>query len=894
MTGTDPIAHYWAKTAQQGLDTWHPVAYHNLDVAAAGRALLEMRPFLRQRLSMLLDTDETALVEWLTFLMALHDIGKFADGFQGLVPELMQRLQGRVAEKPYGRREGLSHDRFGLLAWQLQLLPDILAERVNWPVGKGKKRRLLSKWVQPIFGHHGYPVAGEAVKPLFREQFPEDVQHAMGSLVGGLAELLLPASVPFVDASRVKRASWLIAGWAVVADWLGSNTTWFPFLCPEQEEPLSLEDYWHHRALPSARSAVCQADLNLSPPTKGAGLHALFNPTWTPTELQQAAEDIAMGSEPQLIIIEELTGGGKTEAALILAHRMLQQEAAQGVYIALPTMATANAMFDRVNKLTDKLFANSPTTTLAHSGAKLRDVLASFAPDAENGPESQTSSTSARSWLNDSRKLALLSQLGVGTVDQALLAVLPVFHQSLRVFGLHDSVLIVDEVHACDVYVRELLQAVLTLHASMGGSAILLSATLPQQQRQGFCDAFCKGLEGSNEHVLENYEYPLLTRVSAEAVDEQHVASRQISSRRVDVEALFDEDEVYQRISAELESGRCVCWIRNTVAQAVESYERLRARDPQRTLLFHSRFTVGDRAGIEADVIARFGDESTETTRRGWLLVATQVVEQSLDIDFDVMVTDLAPIDLVIQRAGRLCRHTRDVRGNRSREEQRGTPTLLLHTPRPDEDATHNWYSDVLGNAAYVYPDHSQLWLTAGWLIEKGGFTLPADSRAMIEAVYGTEMDYPEGLSKRVMDAWGEQRAERDMAVSNQLVLSSGYCDSHQGWLRDDRTPTRLGEPTVTVRLARREETGLSPWFGNKVPRFAWELSQVRVRARQLSQPVESDELTQLTDSMFDEGQYVVTVILRPDGEIWRGQGRDADGNEVEITYDQQRGLSVG
>ena len=210
-------------------------------------------------------------------------------------------------------------------------------------------------------------------------------------------------------------------------------------------------------------------------------------------------------------------------------------------------------------------------------------------------------------------------------LDQALMAVLPLHHQSLRLLGLARHVLVVDEVHAYDEYMNALLERLLQFHAAFGGSAILLSATLPMKLRERFVAAYCSGLRVPAPLVQET-GLPLMTVVSSRGVEEMPVQANALSRRTVGVELTSDEADVEAYLERALREGRCACWIRNTVTDAIEAYIRLAERwGDEHVKLFHARFTVGDRQEIEDDVLAWFGKQSTEADRRGKVLIATQV-----------------------------------------------------------------------------------------------------------------------------------------------------------------------------------------------------------------------------------------------------------------------------
>ena len=392
-----------------------------------------------------------------------------------------------------------------------------------------------------------------------------------------------------------------------------------------------------------------------------------------------------MPSGPALFVVEDLTGSGKTEAALILAHRLMVAGRAEGLYVALPTMATANAMFDRLAESYRRLFARSaaPSLALAHGRSKLHQGFSDSIlelGDARELPtlddeESETASAACAAWIADDRRRAFFAHVGVGTIDQAFLSVLPSKHAALRQLGLARKVLLIDEAHAYDAYMSEETQRLLEFHASFGGSAIVLSATLPAGLKRKLVRAYTK------ETWEPKPAYPLVTVAPhGGKPQDKGKAPRKNFSRRLKVERLARPDDALERIVAASRQGAAIAYVRNTVDDAVDAWDALRARGVE-AMLFHARFAIGDRLAIERRVLERFGAASKN---RSGVLVATQVIEQSLDLDFDVMVTDLAPIDLLIQRAGRLWRH---IRSDRPLSE----PRLVVLSPDPDGPVAAHW-----------------------------------------------------------------------------------------------------------------------------------------------------------------------------------------------------------
>lgn len=881
----------------------HLLPYHNLDVAAVCSVLLNKSHRLRRTLARLVGFDEDLFVHSAVFLLSLHDIGKFSVRFQNLRPDLLERLQGRQNQLPYNIR----HDTLGFMAWRSFVFDHLVDREHIAVVGRKKRTNGYDHWMRAVAGHHGEPPKEE--QELIQDYFDPQDSEATKEYTHTVAQILLPTgqALPHLEKRAVvKSASWWLAGLSVLCDWLGSNTSFFH----ARSEPMPLGDYWTI-ALESAERVVKETELLVDqPPREAKAITTLFAPfIEQPTPLQELCENVSIEEGPNLYVLEDVTGAGKTEAAILLAHRLMSKGRCAGVYFALPTMATANAMYERLRIVYRRLFSDEalPSLVLAHSARNLSDsfrtsvIPTTDVQEGDYGDGAVPADAHCSAWLADSSKKALLAAVGVGTVDQALMGILPTRHQSLRLLGLMDKVLVVDEVHACDAYMQGLLKNLLRAQAAAGGSAILLSATLPLDQRQELVRAFARGAEAEEgkTHQLCRSDFPLFTGYSRSGVQEVGVASREEVCRHVHVEMLHDVQAVYGIINEAIEKQQCVCWIRNTVTDARQAYTTLKRRFPSSSIdLFHARFAMGDRLTIEDRIVGGFGKNSTNEQRRGRIVVATQVVEQSLDVDFDVMITDLAPIDLILQRAGRLMRHNRDEHGNRiDGADRRGQPTLYVYGPDPVENPGDMWYKELFLGGSYVYPNHGQLWLTARGLKERGGFTVPHDVRSITEAVFAPEASesIPDGLIQRSLDAEGQDMASRSLSEMNAFNLSEGYSTkSSNRWWSEATTPTRLGDLTKTVYLGHWVDNSIVPWVSGE---NAWQRSAVQIRVHHINEEAEvSAELQPVIERCKMElpanGRWgVLLPLVQLDSTTWGGRVRNGEGIEVNMYYSRELGL---
>lgn len=905
-----PYFAYWGKAQPVEGDSpaYHLLAFHSLDVAACGQELLRLPQFSLESLAADLGWPQQTVEQLFLFLLALHDLGKFARAFQGLVPNLSPDLVPADESKRYEQR----HDTLGWVLWGQDLAEDFPLEALPDP-----QNEFWAIWVRSAVGHHGKPPqeseSGGLIALDAGEFFLRADRRAAKSFVADIAGWLLPTDLPVPRREHLvvlKRYAWRLAGLSVLADWLGSNQAFFGY----RSVPLPLAEYWAHAQV-QAQRAVTAAGLHQQAVRNWQIPQQLFDYLLEPTPLQQYAATVELEGGPQLFLLEDVTGAGKTEAALILTQRLLQAGRAHGLYFALPSMATANQMYQRVGSVYRRLYRAEaqPSLILSHGARKLvegfrQSILQAQEQASDRSYQAGEGSASAQcnAWLADNRKKALLAEVGVGTLDQALLAILPARHQSLRLLGLAGKVLLVDEVHAYDAYMMTLLKTLLTAHARQGGSVILLSATLPLSLREMLLAAYRYGLGISDDTVLDDRRYPLALRAGRE-VHAHACATRPQVRRRVRVRALHDETQVVDLLVEQARAGRCIAWIRNTVEDARRAYSQLAERLPAQSLmLFHSRYAMGDRLDIEADVLARFGKHSLGAERVGRVLVGTQVLEQSLDFDVDVMVSDLAPIDLLIQRAGRLQRHARQRNGDPAADgvEQRPTPELYLLSPEPVDEPAANWYSSLFPKACFVYPDVGQLWLgarallSAGCIVTPGKAGQPGAVRELVEAVYGTDMEsVPDTLQKASRDQIGKDLAMQSQAHFNALKLDRGYCiDSSALWYEDHKVPTRLGDETQTLYLALWRDGELQPLRQDGM--HCWEQSALRIHAA-YAQSLAPDWQQRFAGALhglrsryrlLEEPAFVLPLVEEAGQLIAKVQ--DDKGRVLQMHYDRRSGLS--
>jgi len=835
-----PLSHvlrFWGKTAENRGDkeAAKPVLHHLLDVAAVAHVWLSRDAAFCRRIAGVLRLPDDAVPSLLAFMSGLHDLGKFSAAFQAKSETHWPRdvlgdfPEGGLHDRGHWRYSAVLMYESGFTARLERLFPAISD---------------FGQLIGMIAGHHGRPPSAEdmdAPTVAIRKEIPAPSVAAAQTAGDVLERITQMTPQPELTDRVVRHAGFLLNGIITICDWIGSDTAFFPVRSDPQQD---IDCYWKE-ALCAAEQAILAKGLVGQTVASSPGYDALrLSCAGRLRPMQEAAETAILDAGAHLFIIEDTTGSGKTEAALMLAARLMAAGKGEGFYFALPTMATANAIHDRLAPFYENFFEEgAPSLVLAHGKAALSRKLSRLCN--ENADRTSVAAY-CNSWISDRRKLALLADAGAGTIDQAFLGVLGKRHLTLRQTALARRILIIDEAHSFDTYMGKELETLLEAQARNGGSAIVLSATLSRGVRHALAAAFTRGLRAGEKRLIaqraadapepvekaQTDPYPLLSRVDHQGVEETSVKFDQRLRRSVRVERLADRPASIESAVAAAKCGAAVAVICNAVDEAIFVHTSIAARLDQAddALLFHARFAVGDRMAIEARVMSTFGPASDAAMRRGKVLVATQVVEQSLDLDFDCVISDLAPIDLLIQRAGRLWRHMEQ----RPRESRPlADPVLQVVSPDPACVERSDWLDPVLGKAAYVYRNPAVMWRSAHTLFEAGAIRVPDDLREMIERVYsGQEASLPPALESVSLRAQGEEIGQASLATFNLASLDKGYLALGDKLSNDEDIGTRLGEKTVTIRLAQEREGTIAPWFGSGGGDrlLDWALSEITLR----------------------------------------------------------------
>ena len=805
----------WAKTGKG--KAYHPLLNHMLDVAAVAGRLWDhhLGSGLRERLAhTLASANPRSLV---MFLAGAHDIGKASPGFQGKSIELSKCI-------PLAMPEFNDPQPHGCIT--AYILHEYLASIQG--------ARALG---QITGGHHGiFPRSADlrfgtdAVgKPDWR-MAQSELLDVLSRVLGHSAEASGNSSSPDDDPFLVP----VLAGLISVADWIGSDQRLFPCAATCGETIATTGEAYWRLAQDRAKSALDA--LGWSPAVVFASevpFEGVF-PAYIANPLQQIV--IRMVSErttPYLMIIEAPTGSGKTEAALHAADLAMCRRFARGMYVAMPTQATGNAMFDRIMEdyLKDRGHKGRLNLQLVHGDALL--VRSSKVQNGEIAGYRPTSigqddgDVEAQSWFA-AKKRPLLAPFGVGTIDQSLLSVLQTKHWFVRLSGLAGKVIIFDEIHAYDDYTTAILERLLHWLAELDCTVILLSATLPDAKRRALSVAFSGRDDSQTERyprvtLAEPRRYPIA--ISDDTPTCFRIPMEQ--PRGVLVEKLVtDLRALSENLTRSLRQGGCVAVICNTVNRSIEVFRHLRhSLAETECSLFHARTLRGWRREREAYVKRSFGKGEQQEggtyvnphRPHRAVLVATQVIEQSLDLDFDLMVSEIAPIDLLLQRMGRLHRHLRH------RPEGLDVPRFVVLCDAEFAGEPPASFGDSI---EFVYDRYV---LLRTWMALRGRETIviPQDVESLVEAVYGPEVDRPSSdwviALSEARDEMDYSKAESRKAASDLLVR--GPCapddliEDFNPALVDDEDPevhralraaTRQGRPSVTV-VFLSEEQALTP-----------------------------------------------------------------------------------
>lgn len=724
-------------------------------------------------------------------LAACHDVGK-------LSPTFYSRLQLAL---------GSSNEEASKLCQEIGLdfeIKELSNYEHNWGGHPGISFLVIKEMTQSdgtsawvVGAHHGACPKTDTCSIASRyfggNAWEQEREKLVQRLEGHFQEELPKSLTPY--------QSWLIAGLTTTSDWIGSGTI---FDKPEED--------WR----PLIETSVRRSGFSPLKIRKKLQFGDIFRSNlgaaFTPNEIQTTLAKEVTG--PGIYILEAPMGTGKTEAALFAAYQMLKAEKARGVYFALPSQLTANKIYERFVAFIGQIKPESTPVQLLHSKAKEFLEHVQF-----NSPETDPGG----SWFAY-RKRGVLAPFAVGTIDQILLAVMSVRFNFLRVFGLVGKVVIIDEVHSYDAFTNVLLTELLKLLKFLNCVVIILSATLTKQARSK--------LLGCQSKEVQTIGYPQL---SQKRLNERlrTVTPMQLPSDNVAMSLKYgregESNASDEAISRAL-SGQQVLWIENDVASSQEIYKVLSARTVDLGVecgLLHSRFTIKDRSTLEDYWVNLYGKKGKNTRReRGRILVGTQVLEQSLDIDADFLVSRIVVMDMLFQRIGRLWRHSSTTRPTGTCRE------VWVLTPKLEEALDNP--RDAMKTTARIYWPY-YLCRTLEVLSNKTELIVPGDIPKLLEATYESRQEQGvfATLYRELIDGNRELRidgiGQREHMAQTQLAVAFG-----DTVVNDDYVSTRyFEEQTVELLLVRKLKfcsgiTKLKLWDGSEVS-LPWKRSKLEV-----------------------------------------------------------------
>lgn len=749
----------WAKS-----EPYKPLLSHMVETGYVAGELLQHSIFKSDLYSLCqwLDATEQEVISFTEYICALHDIGKCHPSFQGLHMELLSKLDAVEIKKLQ-----LDNDlfRMGQVPFRHEKYSNVIYRRI------GKKNDRFEKgtvrWISSLIGLHHQGKFGEK-----KDWVTDDWIEAASQLEEYVYRIFAPPRIQLGERCDVSAAGAVVLGIMIMSDWIASGPLFAEKDASQEEIAARMKEFIHNAGLEIGRLPVCQTFSDLWP--------------WIPKDgrrpLQQKIEKVFQkGRKPLAVIIEAPMGEGKTEAGVYAAIHLANLWHKSGFYLGLPTSATSNQMVMRM----DELLA-------AHhiDKARLLHAMAWMMDDgADDGAIHTGDEMYARAWTRPAKR-GLLVPYAVGTVDQAMMAALDVRYGVLRLVGLSTKVLIIDEIHAYDAFMYDIIIKLLKWCKAMRIPVVMLSATLPAAKKEELMAVY-----GSAAPPADCY--PVITLIGEEnaciPIENTFMKKRFM----VRLEPLLNNPDAIAALAVEkVREGGCLCIIMNTVRTARQVFQALKRYD-MAIYLFTARTTAEKRQEIEGLCMELFGKDKSHRPQRA-ILVGTEVLEQSLDLDFDYMITAIAPIDLILQRMGREHRHEDTLRPAGLRQ-----PEITVLVPDTDQDYDVN---------AFVYPE-ILLELTQRELEAHQTIGVPEDLAVMVDNVYSNE-EIPE----RYFDTWWDNELNKQL-MRNQarqyelrspnpakFCLKYGNQDMSDEAVENARAAkTRFGEETVQIALIDKE-----------------------------------------------------------------------------------------
>ena len=731
----------------------------------------------------------------MTALVGFHDLGKATPGFQ--------RKLGRKSIPSYPPFPAGAFDHH-----DASTIPLLTTQLVQWGVSRNDARLLASA----VGAHHGHLISGCQAAGHDAKRLDAEWHKAHKQLFAQLLEGVDVSEIPTLPPKGAQQAAFLqwLMGLTTVSDWIGSSEALCRWDRLERWENDPAQWFAESRQLAvKALSDVAIAAGALPSADSGGDAIKLALGDKEPRPLQETMAEVLdqLGEEPGLVVIEAPMGEGKTEAGFSCAfgHR--------GLYVAMPTQATSNALMGRMGKFLKHKTQKAPLPLALAHGAGGPDVAASRL--REVGLGTRDSGVTAGWWFRGSKR-SLLCPYGIGTVDQALVGVLNnARHGFVRLFGLTGRTVILDEVHAYDAYTGGLIERLVNWLQQLDCRVVLISATLPHARRDTILQAWA-----GKEIPVTSGPYPRISWASPGSI--KSLSFQANRHQRLLIQGI-DPDAVTTRAVAMAKAGARVLLVVNKVARAQELYCAITSKITRdECTLFHARFPMDQRTSIEKRVLRLFGPDGT--VQAGHVVVATQVAEQSLDIDMDVLITDPAPVDLVLQRAGRIHRH--------SRQRPAGFQEPLALVAGLDQEVSPTELTSFVYDRWLVLRSHA-------WLRDHPSLGLPDDIDLAVQQVYGD--DWKPLASVELGKALAEAKPRHDadekrMEIQAKQAALPEPCEwsTHQKSSPIDDDAAESGALPFGTRLGR-ESLSVIPVFPGEYEPLADHAHKLRDRWLRIS-----------------------------------------------------------
>lgn len=871
-----------AKTSRDDENLWLPLTDHLKDTAGVIENLAKR--WLSGSVYYETGISKKEGIKVARLLALVHDLGKSTPAFQQMILEHLSDLKylqesARMDFTSGSEQNSIKHAHAGAVLLRVMGYPESIAAIVGAHHGKPEAKRLDDDAAAELNAERSKYGARDSVWRQMQTEIAEWALHEAGySSLEEIPELSETAQMIF-------------CGLLIMADWIASNSYYFPLL--------SLTDEWKAYDKNRAKHAMKRLEL-----PDGCFMHDYWREDtfftdrfhFTANSVQKKITEIAAKMEaPGIMILEAPMGEGKTEAALAASEIFMNRFDLKGIAFFLPSQATTNAMFSRITSWLKEQSSEPVSIQLYHSNAELNENFRKLEYGDVCLDDNEEDPLLVHSFFRG-RKTKMLSDVVVGTIDQLLMAALKQKHVMLRHLGLAGKMIVIDEVHSYDSYSSVYLERVLQWLGAYRIPVILLSATLPGSKRQAFLQAYAGKKKCRSIPIKETTTYPLISWLDETGIQLTPVLYDK--KERIVTIIKGTEESLEMEIASALSEGGCIGIILNTVYRVQKMAEQIQKRFPEAIVeIDHSQLLLPDRLEHEKKILQLVGKHSTEAQRKNVIVIGTQVLEQSLDLDFDFLITDLCPMDLLMQRIGRLHRHIR-----KRPEKMKMARCIVLNTDTAQlENGAKSIYGEYL------------LTQTASFLPEK--IAIPSDICRLVQKVYCEEEG--EKIFPEMYETYRTESRKKQVRAKNYCLEKPetgkfggsivGILDAEIGL--DDvkaRAAVRDGNPSIEVLIMRESVPGFAEIISGDEKGRRFELSEElstdegriiseqRLRLPQrFASPWCIDQIVEELQSQMNlhTNEWTRSPMLAGELILFLDHSNNAELNGFHLHYDNEKGL---